>query len=105
MVRGEGRTTAGKKKKGKKKTKGAGAAAKAPPPAPPSTEVAADGESPAGNRPTDVYHEYTFRDPKAVARGYMYDMTQYCKDNVEKYLRALNLPASSLRRVGTPFID
>ena len=32
-------------------------------------------------------------------------MTQYCRDNVEKSLKAVNRPASSLKRVATPFID
>ena len=48
---------------------------------------------------------YKYRDAKALARGYMYDMTQYCRDNVDKYLKALQLPVSSLRRAPTPFID
>ena len=52
-----------------------------------------------------MFHEYKFRDASVTARRYLYDMTQYCKDNVEKYLKALQLPESSLRRVATPFIE
>ena len=48
---------------------------------------------------------YKFRDPRARAHGYMYNMTQYCRDNVEQYLKAVGKPATSLRRVATPFID
>ena len=53
----------------------------------------------------EVIHPYVYRDAKATAHGYMYDMTQYCRDNVDKYLKALNLPVTALRRVATPFID
>ena len=31
---------------------------------------------------------YKFRDPNAKARGYIYDMSQYCRENVEKILQS-----------------
>ena len=76
---------------------------------PPSVQ-AVGGEPPSADtaKPAAVKRvlvPYKYRDAKALARGYMYDMTQYCRDNVEKYLKALQLPVSSLRRAPTPFID
>ena len=48
---------------------------------------------------------FRFRDRNAKARGYLDDMTQYCRENVDKYLAAVGKPESSLRRAATPFID
>ena len=48
---------------------------------------------------------FKFRDRSARARGYIYDMSQYCRENVEKYCKAVGKPESSLRRAGTPFVD
>ena len=48
-----------------------------------TTEADVAGSGSSTTKATDVHHEYRFRDAKATARGYMYDMTQYCKDNVE----------------------
>ena len=58
----------------------------------------------SGDEP-ETQTPYKFRDARARANGYMYNMTQYCRDNVEKYLKAVNRPASALKRVATPFID
>ena len=57
------------------------------------------------SRDSEEPESYQFRDPRATARGYIYDMTQYCRENVEKYLKAVGKTESSLRRAATPFID
>ena len=41
-------------------------------------------------RNSEEPEQFRFRDPTAVARGYLYDMTQYCHENVEKYCTAVN---------------
>ena len=57
------------------------------------------------SRDQDAPSEYRFRDPTVKARGYLYDMTQYCRENVGKYLSAVGKQETSLKRAGTPFID
>ena len=78
-----GTVTRGKSKSKSKRGggRGSGAAGKPPASPQPSVEEPAEGKPPAVKK---VVRPYVFRDSRALARGYMYDMTQYCRDNVRK---------------------
>ena len=67
------------KSKSKRKTNNNAVGGKPPP-------VAADLADEGTLSPVkEVIHPYKYRDARALARGYMYDMTQYCRDSVDKF--------------------